>query len=122
MTEKTLRILTFTMEEGGEDAPDMIVIDEDEWEERYEWLPNEDGEWCLQNSVPDDVPDEFVWTQIDAPYHNGYFIVPGRMSGIGYYICARPHNYDAEVEIPPAPGADGEDDEPYIALDEWLDS
>ena len=116
MTETVLQNLTLKMEEASEDVFDMIVIDEDEWERRFGWLPNEVGEWCLLDRVPDDVPDEFVWTQIDAPYHNGYFIVPGRMSGIGYYICARPHNNDAEVEIPPPPDYDGEDDEPYISL------
>jgi hypothetical protein len=78
-------------------------ITEDEWESRYVWLSNDDGDCELLEDTPNirallaQHDHHYVWTLIDGD--DGHLIVPGFRSGIGWYLCERPWRDDAMVAV-----------------------
>jgi hypothetical protein len=81
-------------------------ISEDEWEYRFGWMPNEDGDCSLLNDTHEvravlaNHDPLCVWSQIDSDENDGYLIVPGFVAGgIGWYLCERPWDADDLVVV-----------------------
>ena len=86
---------TTTRNRSSATQESVECITEDEWDERYQWLPDEYGDCCLLDEVPNNVSDEFVWTLVDGDHGDGV-IVSGRryVHRIGYIVsvAAPPHS------------------------------
>ena len=92
---------TTTRNRSSATKESVECITEDEWDERYQWLPDEYGDCCLLDEVPNNVSDEFVWTLVDGDHGDGV-IVSGRryVHRIGYIITKHPYTCYIEVKLP----------------------
>jgi hypothetical protein len=86
------------------------ILDEDQWDDRYNWLESSAGSADLisdTNNAEDkvllkliEIADEhYIWTQQDVEDGTGYQIVPGRQSGIGWYVTEKPWQDGDEIVV-----------------------
>ncbi len=83
------------------DRESVQSMTEDEWDEQYQWLPDEYGDCCLLDEVPDNTPDEFVWTLVEGDC-GGEVIVSGirYVNRVGYIVTRHPHTHYVEAKLP----------------------
>jgi hypothetical protein len=79
----------------------MPALTEDEFDLRFNYVPNPEDESFFWEQVPDDVAEERVWTAVDGDDDHSY-LIPGFhiVNRFAYVVSQRPWtSEDVEVRL-----------------------